>query len=80
MSMKPALGVMRTRPAIAPIKVLSRLQTPDSRYVMSAHVIAPAEAQIFVTQAAITLLKFSESVVPASKASQEFQIMTKASS
>jgi hypothetical protein len=42
--------------------------------------MAPAEAQRFVTHIAITDLKFRLSMVPASKASQEFQMITGARS
>jgi len=47
---------------------------------MIAQVIAPPDAQRLVTHIAMTDLKFRESVVPASKASHEFQMMTKAKS
>jgi len=47
---------------------------------MQDQVIAPAEAQRFVTEKAMIDLKFRDRVVPASKASQEFQIMTMARS
>jgi len=70
-SMKPADGVIKTSPAMAPMKVESSDHLPVSKYV-----IAPAEAQRFVTHIAITDLKFRLSVVPASKASQEFQMIT----
>ena len=79
-SMKPADGVIRTSPAIAPMKVESRDHFPVSKYVIAAQVIAPAAAQRLVTHIAITDLKFRLRVVPASNASQEFQIMTRARS
>jgi hypothetical protein len=78
--MKPADGVIKTSPAMAPMNVESSDHLPVSKYVMDAQVIAPAEAQRFVTHIAITDLKFRLSVVPASKASQEFQMMTSARS
>jgi hypothetical protein len=79
-SMKPADGVIKTSPAMAPMKVESSDHLPVSKYVMDAHVMTPAEAQRFVTHIAITDLKFRLSVVPASKASQEFQVITSARS
>lgn len=79
MSMKPADGVMRTNPAIAPMNVESRDHFPLSQYVRHAHVSAPAEAHRLVTHIAMTDLKFSERVVPASKASQDPQMMIIAS-
>ena len=78
-SMKPAEGVIRTRPAIAPIKVESSDHFPDSQYVRHDQVNAPAEAQRLVTHIAMTDLKFSDNVVPASKANQLPQMMTIAS-
>lgn len=78
--MKPADGVIKASPAIAPMKVESSDHLPVSKYVMDAHVIALAEAQRFVTHIAITDLKFGLIVVPASKASQEFQMITRARS
>jgi hypothetical protein len=74
--MKPADGVIKTSPAMAPMKAESSDHLPVSGYVMDAHVIVPAEAQRFITRIAITDLKFRLSVVPASKASQEFQMTT----
>lgn len=68
--MKPADGVIKTSPAMAPMKVESSGHLPVSKYVMEAHVMAPAEAQRFVTL----------SVVSASKASQEFQMIPSARS
>lgn len=73
--MKPADGVIKTRPEIAPIKVESRDHLPLSQYVRHDQVRAPAEAQRFVTHIAMTDLKFKARVVPASKASQDPQMM-----
>lgn len=78
--MKPTDGVIKISPAMAPMKVGSNGHLPVSKYVMDAHVMAPAEAQRFVTYITITDLKFRLSVVPASKASQEFQMITRARS
>jgi len=72
--MKPTDGVIKISPAMAPMKVGSNSHLPVSKYVMDA------EAQRFVTHIAITDLKFRLSVVPASKASQEFQMITRARS
>jgi hypothetical protein len=77
-SMNPADGVIRTSPAMAPIKVESSDHFPVSKYVMQAQVMAPPEAHRFVTHIAMTDLKFRLRVVPASNASHEFQIMTMA--
>ena len=78
-SMEPADGVIKTCPAMAPMKVESSDHLPVSKYVTDTHVMAPAEAQRFVTHID-TDLKFRLSVVPASKASQEFQMITSARS
>jgi hypothetical protein len=79
MSINPAEGVINTKPAIAPMNVESSDHFPDSQYVKQAHVNAPADAQRLVTHIAMTDLKFSERVVPASNANHEPQIITIAS-
>jgi hypothetical protein len=78
-SIKPAAGVIMTSPAIAPMKVLSNDHLPVSIYVIVAQVKAPADAHRLVTQRAMTDWKFKLSVVPASKASHEPQMMIIAS-
>ena len=77
---KDSQGVIITNPAIAPINVESNDHLPSSQYVIPAHVSAPADAHTLVTHSAMTLLKFSASVVPASKASHELQMTISASS
>jgi hypothetical protein len=74
-SRKSANGAIKTSLAMAPMNVKSSDHLPASKCVMDAQVIAPAEEQRFVTHMAVTDLKFRLSVVPASKASQEFQII-----
>lgn len=78
--MNPAAGVIITRPEMAPINVESRDHLPVSKYVIDAHVNAPAEAHRFVTASALIDKKLRLSVVPASKASQLPQMMTRARS
>jgi len=77
--MKPAAGVIMTSPAMAPMKVESSDHLPDSKYVMHAQVRAPPDAHRLVTHNAMMDLKLRLSVVPASNASQEPQMMTMAS-
>lgn len=76
--MNPALGVIITRPAIAPRKAESTAHFPVSSQVERAYVRAPELAQTLVTTKAMTDLKFSESVVPASNASHDPQMMINA--
>ena len=73
--MNPAAGVIITRPAMAPMNVESNDHFPVSTYVNDAHVNAPAEAHRLVTAIAITDWNVRLSVVPASNASQEPQMM-----
>lgn len=75
-SMKPAEGVISTRPAIAPMNVESRDHLPVSQYVKQDQVKAPALAHKLVTHMAMTDLKFKDKVVPASKANHDPQMMT----
>ena len=63
------------RPANAPMNTESMDHLRVSAKVMQAQVNAPAEAHKFVTHNAITDWKVKLSVVPASNASQEPQIM-----
>lgn len=65
---------------MAPMKVESMDHFRVSKNVIPAHVRAPADAHRFVTHSAITDWKLKASVVPASKASQEPQIMMRARS
>lgn len=73
--MKPAAGVIMTRPAMAPMKQESIDHFRVSANVINIQVMAPAEAQRFVTQRAITDWKVRLKVVPASNASHEPQMM-----
>lgn len=74
-SINPAAGVITTKPEIAPMNVESSDHFPVSAYVMAAQVSAPVDAHRFVTHTAMTDWKLSVSVVPASKANHEPQMM-----
>jgi hypothetical protein len=65
---------------MAPIKTESSENLPVSTKFMTPQVKAPVEAQRFVTHSAMTDWKLRVNVVPASKASQEPQMMIMARS
>ena len=64
---KPEAGVIATKPATAPVAVITALGFPDSRMLKNIIINAPAAAEVLVTRNALTAMPSAASELPALK-------------